>query len=44
MHCALTRAKREYWALSPTPTGYQDFLTTQPDWTAADLASVHVPT
>jgi pimeloyl-ACP methyl ester carboxylesterase len=44
-------AANEYRELSPTPNGYQDFLTqiekmwaTQPHWTAADLASIHVPT
>jgi pimeloyl-ACP methyl ester carboxylesterase len=47
----IARAEREYRALSPTPDGYQDFLAqiekmwaTQPHWTAADLASIHVPT
>jgi len=47
----IARAEREYRALSPTPDGYHDFLleiekmwATQPHWTAADLASIHVPT
>jgi hypothetical protein len=47
----IARAEREYRALSSTPNGYQDFLAqiekiwaTQPHWTAADLASILVPT
>ena len=47
----ISRAEGEYRALSPTPDGYKDFLaqiekmwTTQPNWSAADLASIKVPT
>jgi hypothetical protein len=47
----IARAANEYRELSPTPNDYQDFLAqiekmwaTQPHWTAADLASIHVPT
>jgi pimeloyl-ACP methyl ester carboxylesterase len=46
----IARAEREYRTLSPTPGSYQDFLVgiekmwaTQPHWTGADLASIHVP-
>jgi pimeloyl-ACP methyl ester carboxylesterase len=47
----IARAQQEYRALSPTPNGYHDFLTqiekmwaSQPNWTAADLAAIRVPT
>jgi pimeloyl-ACP methyl ester carboxylesterase len=45
------RAEQEYAALSPTPTEYKPFLDqigkmweTQPNWTAADLQKITVPT
>ena len=47
----IARAEREYEALSPTPTQYQQFLAqiakmwaTQPDFTAAQLHAITVPT
>lgn len=47
----ISRAEAEYRRLSPTPGGYKDFLSqiekmwaSQPNWTAADLASIKVPT
>jgi pimeloyl-ACP methyl ester carboxylesterase len=47
----IERAQREYEALSPTPRQYQAFLAaiekmwaTQPNWTAADLRRITVPT
>jgi pimeloyl-ACP methyl ester carboxylesterase len=47
----IARAEKEYRKLSPTPGGYQDFLAqitkmweTQPNWNAADLQRVAVPT
>jgi pimeloyl-ACP methyl ester carboxylesterase len=47
----IARAEREYEALSPTPDQYQAFLAaiekmwaTQPNWTAADLKRITVPT
>ena len=47
----IARAEKEYQKLSPTPGGYQDFLAqitkmweTQPNWTAADLHRIAVPT
>jgi pimeloyl-ACP methyl ester carboxylesterase len=46
----IARAEREYRTLSPSPDGYRAFLaqienmwSTQPHWTAADLASIRVP-
>jgi pimeloyl-ACP methyl ester carboxylesterase len=47
----IARAGEEYKRLSPTPTKYKAFVNqitkmweTQPHWTAADLATIHVPT
>jgi pimeloyl-ACP methyl ester carboxylesterase len=47
----IARAEKEYAALSPTPTEYKPFLDqiakmweTQPNWTAADLRKIAVPT
>jgi pimeloyl-ACP methyl ester carboxylesterase len=47
----IARAGEEYRRLSPTPTQYKAFVAqitkmweTQPHWTAADLAKIHVPT
>jgi pimeloyl-ACP methyl ester carboxylesterase len=47
----IARAGEEYKRLSPTPTQYKAFVDqitkmweTQPHWTAADLAKIHVPT
>ena len=47
----IARAGEEYKHLSPTPTQYDAFVKqitkmweTQPHWTAADLARIHVPT
>ena len=47
----VARAGEEYKRLSPTPTQYKAFVDqitkmweTQPRWTAADLAKIHVPT
>ncbi|HVY16246.1 MAG TPA: alpha/beta hydrolase [Rhodopila sp.] len=47
----ISRAEGEYRHLSPTPDGYKDFLAqiekmwaSQPHWSAADLASIKVPT
>jgi pimeloyl-ACP methyl ester carboxylesterase len=47
----IARAEKEYRQLSPTPTEYQAFLAqitkmweTQPNWTAADLQKITVPT
>lgn len=47
----IARAEKEYAALSPTPTGYKDFLSqitkmwaTQPNFSAADLQGIKVPT
>jgi pimeloyl-ACP methyl ester carboxylesterase len=47
----IARAGEEYKRLSPTPTQYKAFVNqitkmweTQPHWTAADLATIHVPT
>jgi pimeloyl-ACP methyl ester carboxylesterase len=47
----IARAEKEYAAISPTPDQYQAFLAqitkmweTQPNWTAADLQSIKVPT
>ena len=47
----IARAGEEYKRLSPTPTQYDAFVKqitkmweTQPHWTAADLAKIHVPT
>jgi pimeloyl-ACP methyl ester carboxylesterase len=47
----IARAQKEYENLSPTPGGYKDFLAqitkmwaTQPNWTAADLKKITVPT
>ncbi|MFZ3358578.1 MAG: alpha/beta hydrolase [Xanthobacteraceae bacterium] len=47
----IARARKEYEALSPTPTQYDAFLAqitkmwaTQPNWTADDLAGIKVPT
>jgi pimeloyl-ACP methyl ester carboxylesterase len=47
----IARAQTEYEKLSPTPGGYKDFLAqitkmwaTQPNWTAADLHKIAVPT
>jgi pimeloyl-ACP methyl ester carboxylesterase len=47
----IARAGEEYKRLSPTPTQYKAFVDqitkmweTQPHWTAADLANIHVPT
>ena len=47
----IDRAGKEYSRLSPTPTQYKAFVDqitkmweTQPHWTAADLAKIHVPT
>jgi pimeloyl-ACP methyl ester carboxylesterase len=47
----IAKAGEEYKALSPTPDQYQAFVdqigkmwATQPNWTAADLARIHVPT
>jgi pimeloyl-ACP methyl ester carboxylesterase len=47
----IARARKEYEKLSPTPTEYDAFLAqitkmweTQPNWTAADLAGIKVPT
>ncbi len=47
----IARAEKEYEKLSPTPHQYQTFLAqitkmweTQPNWTAADLSRITVPT
>jgi pimeloyl-ACP methyl ester carboxylesterase len=47
----IARAEKEYEQLSPTPHDYQAFLAqitkmweTQPNWTAADLQKITVPT
>jgi pimeloyl-ACP methyl ester carboxylesterase len=47
----IARARKEYETLSPTPTQYDAFLAqitkmweTQPNWSAADLAGITVPT
>jgi pimeloyl-ACP methyl ester carboxylesterase len=47
----IARAEKEYEKLSPTPTEYKAFLAqitkmweTQPNWTAADLQKIVVPT
>jgi pimeloyl-ACP methyl ester carboxylesterase len=47
----IVRSEKEYEALSPTPKEYQSFLTqiekmwaTQPNWTAAQLKTIKVPT
>jgi pimeloyl-ACP methyl ester carboxylesterase len=47
----IARARREYEALSPTPSQYDAFLAqiekmwaTQPHWTAADLERIRIPT
>ena len=47
----ITRAEKEYQALSPTPDQYKMFLEqirkmweTQPNWTAKDLRAITVPT
>jgi pimeloyl-ACP methyl ester carboxylesterase len=47
----IARAEKEYEQLSPTPREYQAFLAqitkmweTQPNWTAADLQKITVPT
>src|SRR5579863_2929099 len=47
----IARAEKEYEKLSPTPTEYKTFLAqitkmwdTQPNWTAADLNRITVPT
>jgi pimeloyl-ACP methyl ester carboxylesterase len=47
----IARAEKEYEALSPTPKEYKPFLDqigkmweTQPNWTAADLNKITVPT
>ena len=47
----IARAEKEYEALSPTPTEYKAFLAqitkmweTQPNWSAADLKRIAVPT
>ena len=47
----IARAGKEYEKLSPTPTEYQSFLAqitdmwnTQPHWTKADFAAIHVRT
>jgi pimeloyl-ACP methyl ester carboxylesterase len=47
----IARARKEYEKLSPTPTEYDSFLAqitkmweTQPNWTAADLEAIKVPT
>jgi pimeloyl-ACP methyl ester carboxylesterase len=47
----IARAEKEYETLSPTPTEYNAFLAqitkmweTQPNWTAADLQRIAVPT
>ncbi|MGC2411444.1 MAG: alpha/beta hydrolase [Stellaceae bacterium] len=47
----IARAEKEYEKLSPTPTEYKAFLAqitkmweTQPNWTAADLQRIDVPT
>ena len=47
----ITRAEKEYAKLSPTPNGYKAFLAqitkmwqTQPNFTAAELQSITVPT
>jgi len=47
----IARAEKEYAKLSPTPTEYKSFLAqitkmweTQPNFTAADLEGIHVPT
>jgi pimeloyl-ACP methyl ester carboxylesterase len=47
----IARAEQEYEKLSPTPTKYKTFLAqiekmweTQPNWTAADLHRIAVPT
>jgi pimeloyl-ACP methyl ester carboxylesterase len=46
----IARARKEYPALSPTPTEYDQFLAqitkmwqTQPNWTAADLRKITTP-
>jgi pimeloyl-ACP methyl ester carboxylesterase len=47
----IARARQEYETMSPTPTEYDPFLAqitkmweTQPNWTAADLEGIKVPT
>jgi pimeloyl-ACP methyl ester carboxylesterase len=47
----IARAEKEYAAISPTPDQYKEFLAqitkmweTQPNWTAADLQAIKVPT
>jgi pimeloyl-ACP methyl ester carboxylesterase len=47
----IARAEKEYGTLSPTPTEYKPFLEqigkmweTQPNWSAADLQKIAVPT
>ena len=47
----IARAEKEYATLSPTPTEYKSFLEqiekmweTQPNWSAADLKTIAVPT
>ena len=47
----IARAEKEYEKLSPTPTEYKAFLEqiekmwqTQPNWTAADLKKITIPT
>jgi pimeloyl-ACP methyl ester carboxylesterase len=47
----ITRARKEYEKLSPTPAEYDSFLAqitkmweTQPNWTAADLEGIKTPT
>ena len=47
----IARAEGEYRSLSPTPDGYKSFLSqiekmweSQPNWTAADLKKITVPT
>lgn len=47
----IARAEKEYETLSPTPTGYKDFLAqitkmweSQPNWTADDLKKITIPT
>jgi pimeloyl-ACP methyl ester carboxylesterase len=47
----IARAEGEYRTLSPTPDGYKSFLSqiekmweSQPNWTAADLKTITVPT
>jgi pimeloyl-ACP methyl ester carboxylesterase len=47
----IARAEKEYGKISPTPTEYKSFVDqitkmweTQPNWTAADLQAIKVPT